>query len=265
MAKTKGRNGAQATNQEPLLPAPKEAPLRTVDDVLKGVDKGKFRSAATQLWRKGVIVLGQCLKQISEAEIGDYLVIPRTDAMPELRRDDLLVGLLQQRAKHREMDVYTFAELTRTLPDAAQKAFAAELVDRFASNRWPSGVATVRRGKNQRGLLLVNDLVGTAAATTGPTLVTPPNGDFASAFNQAFERLRRERPFNMVELLALRAALSGYSRDQFDRGLHALRKSGEFLLETFEGRHGSLSPDELAASIREDGRVFAFAARRDRG
>lgn len=273
MTKTRGRNGAQAMNGEAPPPAAKEAPLRTVNDVLKAVEKGKFRASAKTIWRRNMIVLGAVLKDVSDDEIGDYLVIPRSEEKPELRRDDLLVELLRQRARHRAMDVYTFAELTRTLPDSCQKAFAGVLVDRFASNGWPAGVATVRRGKSQRCLLLTGGLVGATAATVGataasagPTVVTPPSGEaFARAFSQAFERLRRERPFNMVELLALRSALPGYSREQFDRGLHDLRRSGEFLLETFEGRHGSLTPEELAASIREDGRVFAYATRRDRG
>ncbi len=275
MARTRGRNGAKARNGELSLlsvareAVPREASLRTVGEVLHGIEKGKFRAAATGLWRKGMIVLGQCLKEFSEAEIGDYMVIPRTDEKPELGRDEVLVRLLQQRAKYREVDVYTFGELTRTLPEAAQKAFAAELVDRFVSNRWPVGVKTLRRAKNQRCLFLLTDEIAAATTAVATTAVTPPGGQngeaFASAFDQAFERLRRERPFNMVELAALRAAMPGYSREQFDRGLHALRRSGEFLLETFEGRHGSLSPEELAASIREDGRVFAFAARRDRG
>ncbi len=272
MTKMKGRNGAQAINRDAPRPAAKEAPLRTVNDVLKGVEKGKFRANAKTIWRRNMIVLGAVLKDVSDEEVGDYLVIPRSEEKPELRRDDVLVELLRQRAKHRDMDVYTFAELTRTLPDSCQKAFAAVLVDRFASNRWPAGVATVRRGKSQRCLLLTGGLVGATAsvdatvASAGATVVTPPSGEaFSRAFSQAFERLRRDRPFNMVELLALRSALPGYSREQFDRGLHDLRRSGEFLLETFEGRHGALTPEELAASIREDGRVFAFATRRDRG
>jgi hypothetical protein len=268
MAKAKGRNGAPAINHELPLPVSKDVSLRTVNEVLRGVEKGKFRAAAKTIWRRNMIVLGAVLKEISDEEIGEYLVIPRTDEKPELRRDDLMMRLLEQRAKHRHVDVYTFAELTRTLPDSCQKAFAANLVDRFASNRWPAGVRTLRRAKNQRCLFLLEEAAG-AITTATATTVTPPNAAngeaFASAFNRAFERLRGERPFNMVELVALRTALSGYSREQFDRGLHALRKSGEFLLETFEGRHGSLSSEELAASIREDGRVFAFAARRDRG
>jgi hypothetical protein len=84
---------------------------------------------------------------------------------------------------------------------------------------------------------------------------------FAAAFNAAFDRLRRDRPFNLVKLSDLRRALPQFDRTQFDAGLKELRKARLFVLETFEGRHGHLSDDERSGAIREDGRLFVYAAR----
>lgn len=85
---------------------------------------------------------------------------------------------------------------------------------------------------------------------------------FADAFNAAFDRIRRDRPLNLVELSDLRRALPQFDRSQFDAGLRELRRARLFVLETFEGRHGQLTDDERSGAIHEDGRLFVYAARR---
>jgi hypothetical protein len=249
------------------LPFSTDSPLLSVGELLNKEGKPLNLEAAKKIkspWK----VLGQCLKTYPVDVVMGFHVVPHDREEKALERDDVLVRLLEQKARCVKTNVQDFAGLAAILPKARKATLRAMLERREESRRWPAGVGRLQ-GSRGPLLFLFDHVVGVPQQTRrGPLIaVEEPrtNGDFARAFKEAFDRLRRDRPFNMVELAALRQALRSYSREQFDQGLHALRKSREFVLETFEGRHGSLSPEELAAAVREDGRIFAFAARRDNG
>jgi hypothetical protein len=241
--------------------------LQTVGEMLgQSIDLESAKKLSRQ---PGWVVLGTCSQDIPLAVVKDHLVVPSGREGAALERDDVLLHLLEQKASCGKANVHPFSALVAILPDSLAKKLKKLLDDRAKARRWPGGVGLLRGSKKEPLLFLLDHVVGAPEQTRRDPLIAVEeprsNGDFARAFKEAFDRLRRDRPFNMVELAALRQALRSYSREQFDQGLHALRKSREFVLETFEGRHGSLSPEELAAAVREDGRIFAFAARRDNG
>lgn len=257
------------------VPFSTEGALDTVADVLRRERKPLTLQSAQTVSRK-FAVLGQCSKNHPLEVVMDLLAVPREFEDAALERDDVLVRMLEQKARCGEATAHSLSEVAEILPDSSKRKASRKkrlekmLRRRAEARRWPARVG-VLQGSKGPVLFLLEHVVGVPRENRQPVMaVEEPrpkttNGDFARAFKEAFDRLRRDRPFNMVELAALRGALPHYSREQFDRGLFALRKSREFVLETFEGRHGSLSSEELAAAVREDGRVFAFAARRENG
>jgi hypothetical protein len=97
---------------------------------------------------------------------------------------------------------------------------------------------------------------------TPPAPVRPAR-DFAEAFREAFDRLdRRNGSTDFVKLSDLRQALAAYSREAFDAGLRQLREAGQFTLDSHEGLHGSLTPEEREAGVREAGSLLIYASRR---
>ena len=90
-----------------------------------------------------------------------------------------------------------------------------------------------------------------------------PDRDFTSAFLEAFDQLDRHNgSTNFVKLADLRHALSEFGREEFDAGLRQLRVDGVFSLDSHEGLHGSLTPQERDAGVREAGSVLIYASRR---
>lgn len=249
------------------LPFPTDGPLLTVGELLSKEGKPFSRGAAKALaLQKRWAVVGQCLKERTDEAIKNYLVLPRSGEAAMLERDDVLVKLLEHRAKHEEVHVQSLSELSKFLPDGARRKTFKEILDSRAERKaWPMGVGMLQ-GSADAHVFLARHIVGhfdLGKPTVVATATVSSGEDFPRAFNEAFDKLRRERPLNLVELSALRRALPGFTREAFDLGLRELRKTRQYVLETFEGRHGSLSPEDAAAAIREDGRVFAFAARRD--
>lgn len=99
-----------------------------------------------------------------------------------------------------------------------------------------------------------------AKAVAKPTAPAP---SFASAFRVAFATIDRRNRRNLVALADMRKALPQYTRSQFDSGLRKLRVARQFTLNSFDGRHGSLSPEARKAAIIEDGRELTFVSRID--
>jgi hypothetical protein len=105
--------------------------------------------------------------------------------------------------------------------------------------------------------------VATAPAPVADGVPSRPTQDFAGAFLEAFGQLdRRNGATNFVKLADLRRALAGFGRDEFDAGLRALRLAGEFALDSHEGLHGSLTPEERDAGVREAGSLLVYVSRR---
>ena len=90
---------------------------------------------------------------------------------------------------------------------------------------------------------------------------SPTPVDFAALFDEAFDRLDRQKgSHNLVSLLDLRPAVAA-GRTAFDAGLHQLRRAGRYTLSTAEGRHG-VSPEERAAGLVEEGALLLFVSKK---
>lgn len=248
-------------NGELALPSGDSWP--SVADFLNRRGKPLTLESAKAISRGSWVVLGQCSKYLPLEAVMGSMVVPRSQERAALERDDVLVRLIEHEERYAAARVHSLAEVAGILPKGPRQAqFHKLLTERAASSRpWPARLGFLQ-GSRQGYLFLLEHVVRSGEASR-PVAVGDAN--FSRAFKEAFERLRRGRPFNMVELAALRDALPDYSREQFDGGLRELRKSREFVLRAFEGRHGSLTAEEMAAAIREDGRVFAYAARANNG
>jgi hypothetical protein len=100
-------------------------------------------------------------------------------------------------------------------------------------------------------------------ADGAPHDLARPARDFDGAFREAFEQLdRRNGATNFVKLADLRHTLAEFGREEFDFGLRKLRLGGEFSLDSHEGLHGSLTPEERDAGVREAGSLLIYVSRR---
>jgi hypothetical protein len=65
-----------------------------------------------------------------------------------------------------------------------------------------------------------------------------------------------------VLLHDLRRALPDIPRPEFDERLNDLRRSKLFSLDSADGRHVRLTPEQLEAGIREANSLLVYVARR---
>lgn len=203
---------------------------------------------------KKAAILARNARTLRRAELEAVHVAAREAVEAALHSDEVLVGLLRRRAITGKARAHTTAELANAVASRDQPGFRAALKARVEARRWPEGVGAVATARSLVVFLLEDVARGSSA---------PSAASFARAFDAAFEQLRRERGLNLVELSALRTALGDYPREAFDRELYELRRANQFVLHTFDGRHGKLRPEELAAAIEEGGRRFVYAARRE--
>ncbi len=106
---------------------------------------------------------------------------------------------------------------------------------------------------------------GAPVGEDGPATIslTSELRDFGAAFREAFESLdRRNGMTNFVKLVELRHVLSDFDRPMFDAGLNRLRDADEFGLNSHEGLHGALTPEEREAGMREAGSLLVYVSRR---
>lgn len=105
--------------------------------------------------------------------------------------------------------------------------------------------------------------VASAPTTAGTEPAPPKTIDFQAAFEEAFTRIDRATGGrNFIKLHALRQALTRFDRPTFDRGIQALRFAGRFTLETSEGLHATLTPQERDAGIPSSDGLLIYASRR---
>ena len=205
---------------------------------------------------------------------------PGPDA-PVVLRDDLdgrfatvfpallrfALSAVPAKGKTKESTAFTPAEVKGRFVLELQKPVSGALEQGIERNDLPVGVAWVFT-KGKPYVFLVDNLRPAATrsprqAINGTPAAPVPAGDFAGSFREAFGRLdRRNGGTNFVKLADLRHALGGFGRDAFDAGLRALRLGGEFSLDSHEGMHGSLTPDEREAGVREGGSLLVYASRR---
>jgi hypothetical protein len=164
-------------------------------------------------------------------------------------------------------------DLKSKISSSLEGAFMAALGRRLASDTLPPTIGRLLL-KNKPLLFLLCDVrSGLSPVRATPTAIAAPPAaispappptatpfDFARAFEEAFDRLDRQRGHNFVSLVELRQALRA-DRPTFDAGLQALRRAGRFTLSAAEGRDG-ISPEENQAGIREDGSLLLYVSRR---
>ncbi len=158
------------------------------------------------------------------------------------------------------------ADLKKKLVPTLRQTFEAALARHLAAGTLPAGVGCLRI-KKKPYLFLLADLgapvpaAQPAVAQKPPPPALAPPQDFARHFEEAFDRLDRERgSHNLVSLVGLRRALP-VDRAAFDAELQRLRREGRYSLSAAEGRHG-ISPEERDAAIPEDGSLLLFVSRR---
>jgi hypothetical protein len=109
-----------------------------------------------------------------------------------------------------------------------------------------------------------------AFASPLPAFAAPaPDGpgvelaEFERDFQSAFERLDvQSGKHNYVLLHDLRRALPDIPRIEFDERLNDLRRNKLFSLDSADGRHVRLTPEQLDAGIREANSLLVYVARR---
>jgi hypothetical protein len=166
-------------------------------------------------------------------------------------------------AKRSGSDIFTSADLKRLVPKALQKAFQGS-IDKWArTGKAPfPGVIVLRQKTGKTTKLYLHRLEPQRSAT----VVQQPGAstrDFAGEFARAFERLdRASGNKNYVLLHDLRRALPDIDRTEFDNRLKELRLAKVFTLDSPDGRHVRLTPEQLDAGIREGSSNLVYVARK---
>ena len=217
-----------------------------------------FAAPAAQRLAKRAQVYLSDLTQLSETIRSLVWVGRRGGEREVLASDELLVSLLHIRDSQTSARAHPAAKLRALLPARQRAAFAAGLAARSAENRWPSGVGAIRGERDT--LIFLLEHVQNAAAPTGAHEAPPE--EFAAKFERAFSTLHDPLQSNLVALAPLRDRLDTFDREQFDRGLRKLREQGRYVMQTFDGRHGDLTPELEQAAIHENGRTFVYVVRR---
>jgi hypothetical protein len=166
-------------------------------------------------------------------------------------------------AKRTGSDIFTSADLMKLVPKALQKAFQASVDGWARTGKAPfPGVIVLRQRTGKTTKLYLHRLEPQRPAT----LVQQPSAstrDFARDFARAFERLdRASGKKNYVLLHDLRRAMPDVDRTEFDSRLKELRLAKVFTLDSPDGRHVRLTPEQLDAGIREGSSNLVYVARR---
>ena len=166
-------------------------------------------------------------------------------------------------AKRSGSDIFTSADLKKLVPKPLQKDFQASVDSWARTGKAPfSGVIVLRQRTGKTTKLYLHRLESQRPAT----VVQQPghnSRDFARDFARAFERLdRASGNKNYVLLHDLRRALPDIDRTEFDSRLKELRLAKVFTLDSPDGRHVRLTPEQLDAGIREGSSNLVYVARR---
>jgi hypothetical protein len=239
------------------------------------------RAAAHQILTDRAVVAAKASRGKANLDapviLRDDLDGAMTAALPALLRFALTTVTSRVKGKTAESTAFTPTEVKGRVVPELQGPLLHALERGIERGELADGVAWVlTKGKpyfflveNQRPLAARSSLPAempvspAAVAHATPVAPAPPARDFAAAFREAFEHLdRRNRASNSVKLSDLRRALPGFGRDAFDAGLRALRLAGEFSLDSHEGLHSSLTPEEREAGVYEAGSLLVYVSRR---
>jgi len=196
--------------------------------------------------------------------------------LPRLAACGMLLEYLLGISRTATNQAASVPELAKKVTGKLQKPFQDAVNRRIEEETLPQGVGwlLVKRSKK---LFLLQDLhVGggqresattapaqTAAKVESPVRPQDDSGEFAQAFDDAFQRLDRQHgAHNFVNLVELRRAVPG-TRESFDAELRQLRLAGRYSLSAAEGRHG-LSPEEREAAVLEDGTLLLYVSKKEK-
>jgi hypothetical protein len=185
----------------------------------------------------------------------------------EVLGGDLALRRIVEFARTKETQACDVKALTVAVPEALKTTFAAAFERRMSGRKpLPVGVGMLRRGGHPV-LFLLEDVLKSAPASATVAVTPPPvvtlQAPFPEAFGQAFDELDQETGRrNYVLLHDLRQRLAMIPRPDFDKGLNELRRSQKYSLDSADGRHGRLTPEQVDAGIREAGSVLVYVARR---
>jgi len=245
-------------------------------EILAGLAGVRFGSELvpalnTTAAKKCLFVVSQKGGKGKYAPAPSSFVILKTDAQALAESRELLDFCLN-RLRTGTNQLFTVVELRNALRgEALKKRFEGCLRQRLREGRLPTHVGALKR-KNRFYLFNLSDMaIGVSAApddsrSTGAEAVeiTSSSGvRFVDAFDEVFAHLDREQGNrNYVKLLALRNALPGFGRAEFDRELRELRVAGRYTLDASEGRFTSLTDEEMAAGIEEGGILLVYCSKR---
>ena len=233
-------------------------------------------------------LLEQAMLQPQFADRAAWLK-PKNRAAPVLLKEDLtdpatgggLLPFLLGSARTEQTQAFTAKELAKSVAKPFVTVIAAGLEAAEAASLPESvGFVLIKRKRHFFALtdMRTNPPASNFRAAAGPVesgrfapsadsspaAPTPPRENaphFAIAFAAAFDRLDRARgQLNFVSLVDLRRELALCSRSEFDAHLLELRRARQYTLKAAEGLDG-LTPDELAAGIREDGDLLLNVSR----
>jgi hypothetical protein len=176
-------------------------------------------------------------------------------------------------ARSETTQLLTEKDLKTKIAAPLHASFAVALARRVATHSLPPTIGSLLQKKKPLFFLIADVRSGLSVihATSSGAGVSPDATwrvtesdqaapDFARAFDEAYERIERERGHNFVSLVDLRRAIRS-DRPTFDAGLQSLRRAGRYTLSAAEGRDG-ISPEENLAGIREDGSLLLYVSRR---
>jgi len=168
-------------------------------------------------------------------------------------------------ARQTGSDLFTAADLAKHVPTALKKAFqsSVEKWARRGTAPFP-GILVLRRKSTRKVDVYLHRLEVPAPMTKvkQPSAQISLDG-FAREFAREFERLDRASGNNNYVLLHdLRRALPDVERAEFDDRLKELRLAKLFTLDSPDGRHVRLTPEQLDSGIREGSSNLVYVARR---
>jgi hypothetical protein len=187
-----------------------------------------------------------------------------TEGLEQLPRSPHFLELVLKALRTIDNQAFPLKDLTKKIITFLQPVFIEAVNHQLDTGSLSPGVGWVVIKKN-RLLVLVEDVHGyrhapaTPAATPVPVSKAPV--DFAALYDEAFNRLDRQRgAHNFVSLVELRQAIP-VDRTTFDAELRKLRLAGQYTLSAAEGRHG-ISIEEREAGISEGGALLLFVSRK---
>jgi hypothetical protein len=169
-------------------------------------------------------------------------------------------------ARSAKTNVFLITELVKLVPSFLRPSFGKALRSHVDTGEVPVGVGLVLRQKLPQFFLLEHAVLGRAVQDGNGVRHNGANvqlAEFERDFQNAFERLDVQTgKHNYVLLHDLRRALPDIPRGEFDAHLNDLRRSKRFSLDSDDGRHVRLTPDQLEAGIREANSLLVYVARR---